>query len=1020
MFTGLRIHGWSSLLYDDGPVAASLVSPVLVGRQAELESLAGALQRALAGEQVTMLVGGEAGVGKSRLVGELIERARGAGARVLLGGCVELGGGGIPFAPLVEMMRTLAGELSDERLEAILGSARAEIGRLVPELGAGPAGPPLPERDPATLLELMVGMIGRLATDAPLMLVFEDLQWADGPTLDLLALLVARSSPRPLLLVLTARSDELHRAHPFRRAAARWEQQRVAERLELERLMPGEVAAQIEAILGERPDGELVRFIAERSEGIPLFVEELLGAVRDGRVEADFLPPSLRDVVLARTELLSDNAQHILRVVSAAARWVPDRLLASVAGLSETDLNAGLREAMAQQMLIVDESGRGYRFRHELARAAVHDDLLPGERAQLHRAYAEAIERSSELVGDLDASSMLAHHWLAAHDMPRALPASVRAGRAAAAASAPSAAQRHYELALELWNQVPDAEQRAGIDHTELLEAAADAARRAGGAERGLAMVDEALSEVGDDGALERRVRLLTRRGELLSDLFRDEEGLAQLEEAVSLLPADSPSRLSARSLGSFARALARVDRFQRAGELARRALSAADAVGDVDEKLEAQMVLAMSMVYAGDAEPGLALMREAFEESQRAGLIWIAVRTCIVISDQELMLSRYDDVVRTIDEGLPLAEQAGLERSIGAFMRGNRAEALMRSGRWQEAMATAVPAAEPPGIYAGALPLLRAELHLLSGRREEAEAELRAARHHLRRSSAAQWLLPLATLEGELARSRGDFDAARDVVERALTRADISEEHRYKWPLLSLGARIEAERATAASDHGAIDDPDERRIAALRALSDAMPATTVADRGHRALVQAEHARTLGADNATAWSDAVTACRAMNEPYPLAYALLRQAEALVAAGDLESASAAALEARGLTQVMGAQPLLGEIEALIRRARLRIDASTDGAEIAAADVTPDQLDRLGLTAREREVLGLVVEGYSNGQIAERLFISRKTASVHVSNILSKLGATTRLEAAAMAHRMGLLPISSRSEVADREI
>ncbi len=448
-------------VWHDGRVAASLVSPVLVGRQTELKRLADGLGRVLAGEQVTILVGGEAGVGKSRLVQELVGHARDGGARVLVGGCVELGGGGIPFAPVVDMVRALAGELSAEQLDSVLGPARAEIGRLVPELGDGAAGSVLPERDPATLLELMVGIVARLAADRPLMLVCEDLQWADGPTLDLLALLVARSSARRLLLVLTARSDELHRAHPFRRMAARWEQQRAAERLELERLGSRDVAAQIEAILGERPDGELVQFIAERSEGIPLFVEELLGAVREGRLEQDFLPPSLRDVLLARVENLSPGAQHVLRAVSAAARSVPDRLLASVAGMPEPDLNAGLREAMAQQLLVLDGSGRGYGFRHELARAAIHDDLLPGERARLHEAYAEAIERSAELAGDLDASSMLAHHWLAAHDLPRALPASVRAGHAAAGASVPSAARQHFELALELWHQVPDAEQRA-------------------------------------------------------------------------------------------------------------------------------------------------------------------------------------------------------------------------------------------------------------------------------------------------------------------------------------------------------------------------------------------------------------------------------------------------------------------------------------------------------------------------------------------------------------------------------
>jgi predicted ATPase len=237
-------------------------------------------------------------------------------------------------------------------------------------------------------------------------------------------------------------------------------------------------------------------------------------------VDHDYLPPSLRDVLLARAELLSTSAQHLLRVVSAGGRWVPDGLLATVAELPAPELNAGLREAVEQQLLVVDDTGRGFGFRHELARAAIHEDLLPGERAQLHEAYAEAIEAEAELAGsDLDAGSMLAYHWLAAHDLPRALPASVRAGRAAAAAFAPSAAQRHYELALELWLQVPEAEQRAGIGHAQLLEAAASSAARAGAGDRALALVDQALGEVGYDGEPEQRARLLVRRAEMLIDL---------------------------------------------------------------------------------------------------------------------------------------------------------------------------------------------------------------------------------------------------------------------------------------------------------------------------------------------------------------------------------------------------------------------------------------------------------------------------------------------------------------------
>jgi ATP/maltotriose-dependent transcriptional regulator MalT len=373
-------------------------------------------------------------------------------------------------------------------------------------------------------------------------------------------------------------------------------------------------------------------------------------------------------------------------------------------------------------------------------------------------------------------------------------------------------------------------------------------------------------------------------------------------------------------------------------------------------------------------------------------------------------MLGRYDDAVRTTDEGMPMTEQAGLERTIGSFLRGNKAEALLRLGRWEEAIAAAAPAADVPGVYAGTLLLLRAELNMLSGRRPAAEFELREARQHLRRSSSSQFALPLAAVEAEFARSGGDLEGAREVVERVLTRTDIGEEQRYRWPVLSLAARIEAERALSAGDRG-----DEGRMAGLRAEAGSMDATTAADRGHRALVAAQHARLTHSDELTACADAVAACREMNEPYPLAYALLLQAEALSAEGDRAAASGPAREALELAQGMGAAPLAADIEALIRRARLRVGEDSDGAEVAGEQGVAPELARLGLTTRESEVLSLVADGFSNGQIAERLFITRKTASVHVSNILAKLGVGTRLEAAAMAHRMGLIPAPAPSEV-----
>jgi DNA-binding CsgD family transcriptional regulator len=358
-------------------------------------------------------------------------------------------------------------------------------------------------------------------------------------------------------------------------------------------------------------------------------------------------------------------------------------------------------------------------------------------------------------------------------------------------------------------------------------------------------------------------------------------------------------------------------------------------------------------------------------------------------------MFGRYEDVVRVSETGEALAEGWGLARTSGAFIRANRAEALLRLGRWEEAVAAAAPGTAPPGVFTGALLLVRAEVYLLSGRRAEAESELREARRQLKHVTAPQFAFPLAWIGAQAARADGDLDGARDLLAGELTRADAGEDPRYRWPLLALAMTIEADRVQAARDRGAGPPADAmERAAALHGEADAMTPGTQPDHGQLALLRAEHARLAAAGEAAAWEAAVAAWRRTSEPYPLAVALFRRAEAL-AAEDAAGAAAAADEAAEIARRLGAAPLLAEVEALVRRGRLHVDAAAD-------DEAPD----LGLTARELEVLRLVADGHSNGAIAEQLFISPKTASVHVSNILGKLGVATRVQAAAVAHRRGL--------------
>ena len=562
-------------------VGRTLVSPVFVGRDAELAALTAALDAAVAGDPAVVLLSGEAGVGKTRLVEEAAERASEAGARVLAGSCIEMGGEGLPFGPLAHALRSLMRDTSPEQLDAFIGPARSELAQVLPDLDPDSAlsRPPLGEGGTARLLELVVGVIERLAADRPLMFVIEDLHWADRSTLDLVALLVRALRAARVLVVVSFSSDELHRSHPLRPLVTGWERVRAVHRIELERFGREDVAQQLEAILGAPPSARLVDQVHERSEGNAFLVEEILGAVQGG-ADPDQLPLSLRDVLLARVERLDPTTQRLLRIAAAGGRAVSDRLLAAVAGLEEAELDAALREAVEHHVLVVDETDRGYVFRHALTRDAIYGDTLPRERVRIHTAYGEALSADPALAGgNVAVAAALALHWRAAHDLPRALEASIEAAQLAAG-YAPAEALGHLERALEIWPQVPDAAERSGIDVVEALRRAGQSAYAAGALDRSLAMFDEALAELGPDADPERRALLMEARAATLLDFGRADEAGLELERAAALLPAEPPSDAQAVVFTALAIHRAIGGDFDGARSAAEQAVTAASGVG--------------------------------------------------------------------------------------------------------------------------------------------------------------------------------------------------------------------------------------------------------------------------------------------------------------------------------------------------------------------------------------------------------------------------------------------------------
>lgn len=508
----------------------------LIGRADELARLSGVLRRARDGEARAVLVAGDAGVGKTRVLDELAGRAARDGMIVLTGHCVDLGDVGLPYLPFTEVLGALAG---DERFAAVLG-AHPVVERL---LGSGTDA----VRDRLRLFEGIAGLLADLTDVAPLLLVLEDLHWADQSSRDLLRFLLSRGIlqrsaagvPRHrLALFASYRADDLHRRHPLRPLLAELVRLPAVERLELRPMADAEVARLVRAVQ-ERPlPDTTVRRIVERAEGNAFYAEELVAAAD---AEADGVPSGLADVLLIRFEQLSDTAQQVLRTAAVAGRRVEHDLLRGAVGIAEEDLESALREAVGRQLL-VPRDGDTYAFRHALAREAVYADLLPGERARLHGTFARLLTGRGR---PAETAAERAHHYRESHDLAEALAASLEAAAHAHRVGAPAEELRHLETALDLWASVEPSARPCGedTDRVTLTLRASSAAAHAGQAHRAVSLTRSALAGVGQDTDTELAAQVrYTLAGNLLS-VDRLTAAFTHSSEALALIPAEPPSR---------------------------------------------------------------------------------------------------------------------------------------------------------------------------------------------------------------------------------------------------------------------------------------------------------------------------------------------------------------------------------------------------------------------------------------------------------------------------------------------
>ncbi len=980
----------------------------LVGREDELAFLHGLLGplKDAGVHVVTVLISGEAGIGKSRLLDEFCAQSRAGGVLVAAGACAPSSGGGLPYAPIVGILRDLVRQLDPDTALRTLRPALEGLGLPVP--GRERDGEDhhrseehsLAAIDKTRLFAAMLTSISTLADRGPTILVFEDLHWADSASAELFDFLTRNLRHSPILLIGTYRNDELNDQHPLRGPLIELGRHRQVAELQIGGLDRTDTACLLSALLGWQPDEALVESVHRRSEGNPFFVEELTAASSSPRLSEE-----LRNIILLRVQQLSTSAQRLLAVAAVIGIRTEHDLLAAVVQIEGEDIDATLAEVLDHRILVVVPGAGEYRFRHTLLYEAVGGALAPAERARLHGAVASVLVDHPELsaAGPGHAAAEQAGHWWEAGRWPEALEACVEAGEAAATVFAFAEAHAQFERALTAWDHVPDAAVRLRRDRASLYEVAAEAAYLCGDGHRAVDLIRSALAEIDPEADPVRAAVCLTSLGRNAWTIGDSRSSLVALEQALVALPGDSPSVERARILAEKGRALMLLSRNTEAQSCCEFAIETAQAVGARAEEGHALNTLGVVRGSLGHLDEGIALLRKALEIAEELvdpdSLNRGYANLCFLFS----LSGRQEDSAAVTLDAMAAGEALGGIRLNAAAL--NSACALVRLGRWDEASALMLEVDGVSGNCTMERELVEGEIALRRGDFDAASRALVVLEKRTRLLEDVQFRGDFHLLRAALALEEARPRDAFDEVEQALALSAPTEDRLYVPQMCLLGVQALADRAEQdrATGRRSATGVEKLRGQAAGLAQEAETASRPPDpegdgfpltRACSVQCRAEESR-LHESDPVLWDDAATCWDELGYRYHVAYCRWREAEGLLNRGGQRAGASDSLRASWrIATELGARPLLTRIERLAQRARIELQV-----ESAVSNRNAGAID-LGLTAREGEVLELLASGRTDGQIAEELFISKKTASVHVSNVLRKLGVANRIEAGAI--------------------